>query len=204
MVKIVGDEAWERSTRKGWTKDNFEDFQQKPQQWRAELLKRIRSWSAQQAKTIIVPSQYLARWVTRWGIPSERIQVVYNALEPPSKVEPIPVPLSTPLKAITVGRLIALKRIDKVIEAVSQLPEIGLIIVGDGPERAVLESITLSLGVSDRVYFAGARSKEDTLRLMAASNMFVLNSVHEGFPFVILEAMSIGLPVVATAVGGYS
>jgi len=65
VMKIVGDEAWERSVRKGWTKDNFEDFQQRRQSWQAELLKRLRSWVVRQADKVIVPSQYLAKWVIK-------------------------------------------------------------------------------------------------------------------------------------------
>ncbi|MER3407671.1 MAG: hypothetical protein C4292_02470 [Nitrososphaera sp.] len=140
--------------------------------------------------------------MARWGVPEERIEVVYNALEPMDGIEPVPVPLQTPLKAVTVGRLVPLKRVDGILEAIAQIPELGLVVVGDGPERARLECRAASLGVSERVYFAGRRSREETLSLMAACDIFVLNSTHEGLPHVVLEAMALGLPVVATAVGG--
>ncbi|MGQ9728965.1 MAG: glycosyltransferase family 4 protein [Candidatus Fervidibacter sp.] len=202
VMKIVGDEAWERATRKKWTDDNFEDFQVKGQSWRAELLKRMRSWYVKQADKIITPSQYLARWVERWGISKERIEVIYNAVEPMDKIKPASVPLQTPLKAVTVGRLVPWKRVDGILEAVAQIPELGLVVVGDGPERARLERKAASLGISERVYFAGQLSREETLSLMATCDIFVLNSTYEGLPHVVLEAMALGLPVVATAVGG--
>ena len=202
VMKIVGDEAWERSVRKGWTKDNFEDFQQRCQSWQAELLKRHRSWIVRQADKVIVPSQYLANWVVKWGVPPERIAVIYNAVEIPDGVKPLSVPLKTPVKAVTAGRLIPLKRVDGLLEALREIPELGLVVVGDGPERPQLERMAQELGVSDRVYFAGQRSKEETLALMSACDFFVLNSTHEGLPHVVLEAMALGLPVVATAVGG--
>ncbi len=202
VMKIVGDEAWERSTRKGWTRDNFEDFQNRRQSWQAELLKRHRSWFVRQADKVIVPSQYLAKWVVKWGVAEDRITVIYNVVEPVDDVKPLGIPLTTPVKAVTVGRLIPLKRVEEVIEALKDLPDLGLVVVGDGPERPRLEQIARDLGVSDRVYFAGKRSKEETLGLMAACDLLVLNSTHEGFPHVVLEAMALGLPVVATAVGG--
>lgn len=202
VMKVVGDLAWERAMNRGWTADDFETFQQKRYGLRIEALKALRSWWARQADQVIVPSQYLARWVRAWGVPEERITVIYNAVEPVDRVEPLPVPLETPVKAVTVGRLIPLKRVDGLLEALKKVPDLGLVVVGDGPERPRLERLARDLGVSDRVYFAGQRSRKETLALMAACDLFVLNSTHEGLPHVVLEAMSLGLPAVATAVGG--
>jgi glycosyltransferase involved in cell wall biosynthesis len=202
VMKIVGDEAWERSVRRGWTKDNFEDFQQRCQSWQAELLKRHRSWVVRQANKVIVPSQYLANWVVKWGVPTEKIAVIYNAVEIPDGIEPLSIPLKTPVKAVTVGRLVPWKQVDGLIEALNEISELGLVVVGDGPERPRLERIAQELGVSGRVYFAGQRSKKETLSLMAACDLFVLNSTYEGLPHTVLEAMALGLPVIATAVGG--
>ena len=106
------------------------------------------------------------------------------------------------MKVVTVGRLIPLKQIDLLIEAVSQLENVGLVVVGDGPEREGLEELARCLGIVDRVHFAGIRSKETMFSFLCACDLFVLNSTHEGFPYVLLEAMSLGLPVLATGVGG--
>jgi glycosyltransferase involved in cell wall biosynthesis len=202
VQKVVGDLAWERAKTYGWITDNFESFQKKRYGLRIELLKTLRSWWTRQADRVIVPSQYLARWVASWGVPEGKIVVIYNAVEPVDGVEPLPVPLRTPIKAVTVGRLIPLKQVDRLIEALREIPELGLVVVGDGPERPRLERIAQELGVSGRVYFAGQRSKKETLSLMAACDFFVLNSTHEGLPHAVLEAMALGLPVIATAVGG--
>jgi glycosyltransferase involved in cell wall biosynthesis len=101
-----------------------------------------------------------------------------------------------------VGRLVPWKQIDRLIEALSECDEAGLVIVGDGPERGRLENLAQRNQVADRVYFAGQRNKEETFALMAACDLFVLNSSYEGFPHVVVEAMAVGLPVIATAVGG--
>jgi glycosyltransferase involved in cell wall biosynthesis len=202
VMKVVGDLAWERATTLGWTEDNFEAFQQKRYGWRTELLKALRSWWTRRAHRIIVPSQYLAAWVARWGVPEEKIVVIYNAVEPVDGLEPLPVPLTTPVKAVTVGRLVPWKRVDGLLEALKEVPDLGLVVVGDGPERSRLVRLARDLQISDRVYFAGQRSQKEALGLMAACDLFVLNSTYEGLPHVVLEAMALGLPVVATAVGG--
>jgi glycosyltransferase involved in cell wall biosynthesis len=218
VQKVVGDLAWEQATNRGWVADDFETFQQRRHDRRVELLKWLRSWWTQRAGQVIVPSRYLAEWVARWGVPEERITVVYNAIEPysaPSIKEgsgahlsgvcgsssPC-IPLLTPFKVITVGRLVPWKQIDKLVEAIDRCEDIGLVVVGEGPERQNVQALVQALGVGERIYMAGARDKQDTIALMRACDLFVLNSTYEGFPHVVLEAMSLGLPVVATAVGG--
>jgi glycosyltransferase involved in cell wall biosynthesis len=201
VQKVVGDWAWERATNKGWVSDNFEDFQRIKHSPRVETLKGLRNFCVHRADTVIVPSRYLANWVAKWGLPTERIRVVYNAVESPS-FSPLTIPLTTKTKLVTVGRLVRWKQVDHLIEAIAECDGAGLVIVGDGPERNRLEALVRVQHLSDRVYFAGQRDKVETLSLMAACDVFVLNSTYEGFPHVVLEAMSVGLPIVATAAGG--
>jgi glycosyltransferase involved in cell wall biosynthesis len=202
VEKIVGDWAWERATNRGWVKDNFEEFQKITYGVRVEALKTLRRFCVRRADIVITPSRYLARWLSHWGVAEKKITVVYNAVEPVFPTPYDPIPLSTPIKVVTVGRLVPWKQVDHLIVAMAQCDGAGLVIVGDGPERKRLEELVRSRDVADRVYFAGQRSKEETLSLMAACDLLVLNSTYEGFPHVVLEAMSVGLPVVATSVGG--
>ncbi|MDI6854145.1 MAG: glycosyltransferase family 4 protein [Deltaproteobacteria bacterium] len=202
VMKVVGDLAWERANQRGWITENFEDFQRQRYGLIIEGLKALRSWWTRQADRVIVPSHYLGRWVAAWGVPEEKIAVIYNAVEPINGIKPVPVSLTTPLKAVTVGRLISLKRIDQVIEVLARMADLGLIIIGDGPERHKLESLGQRLAVNDRLVFAGQRTRQETFSLMAAADLFILNSAYEGLPHVVLEALNLGLPVVATAVGG--
>jgi glycosyltransferase involved in cell wall biosynthesis len=201
VQKIVGDWAWERATNKGWVTDTFEEFQKRRHGLKVKLLKSLRRFSACRADAVIVPSHYLARALANWGIPDSKIIVIYNSVDAIS-VSRAEIPLFTQIKLVTVGRLIALKQINHLIRAIVECDGTGLVIVGDGPERARLEQVVRNHDLTARVYFAGQRSKEETLSLMAACDLFILNSMHEGFPHVLLEAMSLGLPIVATAVGG--
>lgn len=78
-------------------------------------------------------------------------------------------------------------------------PDARFVIVGDGPERARLESETMQLGLADRVLFLGSR--KDIPDLLATLDLFLLTSDNEASPVSILEAMACELPVVATRVG---
>jgi glycosyltransferase involved in cell wall biosynthesis len=104
----------------------------------------------------------------------------------------------------TVARLHRQKGIRYLIEAFALLqtefPKLKLLIVGEGPERAELEKKSAELGISRNVFFAGEiHPPAECLKLM---NVFILPSLYEGFPNVLLEAMAAQVPVVASNVGG--
>lgn len=90
------------------------------------------------------------------------------------------------------------------LQAVKRVVDAGLdvrcLLIGDGPDRDSLEALTLSLGLSEKVLFLGYR--QDTPELLSASDIFALSSYWEGLPNAVLEAMSMGLPIVATNVSG--
>ena len=202
VQKIVGDPAWERAINRGWTRDKFETFQERRYGLKLEGLKKLRTFVANQTDKIIVPSHYLADWVRRWGVPQSKISVIYNSVPEIGPVAPVSTPLTSRVKLVTAGRLVSWKRIDSIIEAVARMVDVGLLICGDGPERTQLEQLARDLGVTDRIYFAGQRNRKAALALMAGCDIFVLASTYEGLPHVVLEAMSLGLPVIATSVGG--
>ncbi|MGC8947525.1 MAG: glycosyltransferase family 4 protein [Anaerolineae bacterium] len=202
-AKVVGDIAWERAQDKGWIADEFEEFQKRRYGWRIELRRALRNWSLNQMSAVVAPSAYLGRIIEGWGVHPDRIRVIYNAYEPAAtETPPANLPLTSRYRVITVCRLVRWKGVNELIEVIAALHEVGLIIVGDGPERANLESLVQKLGITDRVYFAGEVPRQQVITYLRACDLFVLNSRYEGLPHVVLEAMAAGLPVVATAVGG--
>jgi glycosyltransferase involved in cell wall biosynthesis len=208
VMKIVGDEAWERATRKGWTQHNFDEFQQRRQKPRVECLKRVRSFYSCTANQLIVPSQYLKRVTTDWGVASDRIRVVYNAVEQ-SGVLPEASRAASPassspctVRLLTVGRLVPWKGIDLLIGALTRVPQASLTVVGEGPCRSEWEDLAQRKGVGSRVDFRGPLSRAALAEIMADHDVFALASTYEGLPHVIVEALGAGLPVVATGVGG--
>jgi len=105
--------------------------------------------------------------------------------------------------ALFVGRLVQRKGVDVLLQAWARSAAARhgrLLLVGDGPERARLEAIARDLGIAESVHFAGERT--DTLACYAAADAFVFPSRREGLPNALLEAMSCGLPAIATRIGG--
>jgi glycosyltransferase involved in cell wall biosynthesis len=106
----------------------------------------------------------------------------------------------------TVGRLVAMKDQNSLIEAFSRIaeeyPRCRLEILGDGPLRPVLEQKIAALNLQDRVCLRGYSA--DVAGFLSTLHTFVLSSVTEGLPLTVLEAMASGLPIVGTDVGGMS
>lgn len=202
VLKIVGDWAWERAVLRKWTISDFSHFQREKGALRIRLLKKIRNGWARAADRIIVPSHFLADCVRQWGVSKERIKVVYNSFDPLHLAPSHPGPLPASRNVLTVGRLVPWKGVDGIIRCLQQLENVGLVVVGSGPEEAALRRLVRSLGMEQQVFFVGLRSRSETLGLMKACQAFALNSSYEGFPHVILEAMSAGIPVIARAAGG--
>ena len=101
-----------------------------------------------------------------------------------------------------VGRLIPAKGADVFLDALAQLRDLPCVasIVGDGPQRRVLEDRSKRLGLQGRIVFHG--EVRDASQLFGAFDVFVLSSRTEGTPNVLLEAMAARVPIVASGVGG--
>jgi glycosyltransferase involved in cell wall biosynthesis len=202
VLRVVSDIAWDRASAYGWIDETLEEFQRRRHGGRVGLLTKVQTWTFHRADLILVPSRWLARWLAGLGIAPERVRVVPNAVavDPPARPSQ---GMGRPLRrAIAVGRLVPVKRFDQILGAMAELPEVTLRLIGDGPEAGRLRGLAATLGVSDRVVFAGRRRREETLEAIAASDTLIVASAHEGFSWVVLEAMALGVPVIAPAVGG--
>jgi len=179
------------------------------------LYNRFDRWSLPKADVVVTVCKAFARELTTVArVPAERIRVQHNA------IRPAPPPAAEDVRAwrkrleiaddqrviLSIGRLSKEKAHADLIEAFKQLCEVNpdlnskLLLVGDGPERETLTAAAEARGIAGRVVFTG--QVKDVGPFYALADLFVLSSHSEGSPNVLLEAMAVNVPVVATSVGG--
>jgi len=160
---------------------------------------------------IIAPSQDVADTLVRWGhVPESKIDIVHHGFDlarlNPGAVDGSHVRRELGLEGATVfgaiGRIYRLKNyvalIDAFATALGATSEARLVIAGPGDGTALVAH-AVALGIGDRVLFTGPR--DDVPELLAAFDAFVHPAIAESFGMVIVEAMAMGLPVLATPVG---
>jgi teichuronic acid biosynthesis glycosyltransferase TuaC len=165
-------------------------------------------WSAGVAARIITVSEALRTKLIELGVSPEKITTLRNGVDTDEFVfadradARRAVALPDGLILLSVGNLIVSKGHHLVIEALRDLTDAHLVIVGGGEYRAELERLAERLGVAQRVRFTGTLPPAEIVRYYNAADLLLLASEREGMPNVVLEALSCGLPVLAADCGG--
>lgn len=175
-----------------------------------------------QAAGIVCVAAALADRLESAGVATDKLHVIPNGvdgerfryrerraaqIELEDRLDPhIRARVSADKVIVFVGNLVEVKGVDILIDACAAMREEpleawSLIVIGDGTDRRSLQQQCDRCGLTDRVAFAGSRPHEEIPVWMAAADCLVLPSRSEGMPNVLLEAMSVGCPVVATDVG---
>jgi len=156
------------------------------------------------AARVIVPSHALAA-ALRLQVPQARIEVVPHAIDVGEFAQKTDYP-GTARRFVTVARLTALKRVDHIVRAVSDMrarvADVSLDIYGDGDQRTAIEELIARLDASSYVRLHGFVEKSKLCGELCKYDTFVLPSVTEAFGLVYLEAMAAGLPVIAANYAG--
>lgn len=174
---------------------------------RYRLPRRMIRWAAENADGVITVCAALKDELVCLGVAPERIRVLRNGVDlavfaplDPARAKAA-LAVDGPVLA-SVGGLIARKGHDLVIRALAHLPEVTLLIAGQGPEEGALARLAAAAGVADRVRFLGSIPHERLCEVYSAADALVLASSREGWPNVLLESMACGTPVIASSVWG--
>jgi glycosyltransferase involved in cell wall biosynthesis len=161
---------------------------------------------------VICVSEDLQQRCLECGVPPERCVLIENAIDTIEFSRRLPIAEAKQRLGISpgrfvigaIGRLSAEKGFDVLIRSVARLLKQGLdadlLLIGDGEQQPQLQALIAELGVGDRVRLLGFRA--DTIELYQAMDLFALSSYREGLPNVLLEAMALEVPVIATRIAG--
>jgi glycosyltransferase involved in cell wall biosynthesis len=172
-------------------------------EWVPAPLRRVTLAVNRRADASICVSRGLAAATISHGVPAGRVHVVTNGVDVPAiraqaDLDP-GVELPTPL-VVGIGRLTPQKGFDVLIEAHARAIGAGarhhLAIIGEGPDRPLLEKRIADLGVATSVTLLGYRDNPHAI--LRRADLFCLSSRWEGYPLVLIEALAVGVPIIAT------
>lgn len=171
------------------------------QKFSSKVERRVKKQYSNAGKVIAV-SEGVKQGLIGLGVNEKKVKFIPNPIDTEMVTEQINEQsthcLPSPeINIISVGRLHHHKGFDMLIKSFSRLnkPDVHLTIVGEGPERGGLESLIAKLNLKDKVTLAGQHN--NPFAILKQADIFVLSSRLEGWPLVLMEAMSVGLAVVA-------
>lgn len=161
------------------------------------------TWKSAAFRTVC--SQDLVRLAMK-ADPDSEFLCIPNGVET-SRFQPIERPTNPKVKILFIGRLIPRKGFQRVVQALPKVRQLATVpfeveVVGTGAHRPALDAIAEQLGVSDLIKYVGLVPYDQLEKSYQYADIFVLTSLSEGMPSVILEAMGAGLPIIASDVGG--
>lgn len=210
IVRIAGDYAWQIAVEKSKTNILIDEFQKISKKGWIGILWRLQSYVCRHSDQVVVPSEYLADLVRGWGVPDEKIKVIYNGVDfKPSDLSKEDARREIRISGniiLSVGRLVPWKGFRMLVKIMPQLLAANqffrLVIVGEGPDKKQLQAMIKNLSLERQVVLAGAQSPDKLATFIAGADIFVLNTGYEGFSHQILEVMLAGVPIITTPVGG--
>jgi glycosyltransferase involved in cell wall biosynthesis len=174
---------------------------------RYRIPRKFIQWAASNATGVITVCSYLKDELVGLGVRASHITPLRNGVDlqrfaPLDRTAARAALGLTGFTLLSVGQLVTHKGHDLAIEALTLLPDVSLMIAGNGPDRARLEQLAQQLGVADRVRLLGPVPQTELRNYYNAADTLVLASEREGWANVLLESMACGTPVVASSVCG--
>ena len=176
---------------------------------RNAVMRRWVKWAARNSAAIITVSQALKKKLIEIGVQESKVTSLRNGVDlekfsPRSEDLAKNTSIDETFSLLSVGHLLQDKGHHLVIDALIDVKDARLTIVGKGPDEAALRRQAARVGVEERVTFAGQVSHSELAGYYRAADATVLASAREGMPNVILESLSCGTRAIASDVGGVS
>jgi glycosyltransferase involved in cell wall biosynthesis len=176
VLRVAGDYAWEQGRQRFGVKDELDEFQHKKYSAPVERFRSLQRFVARRAKKIVVPSEYMRRIVSTWLPDSEKIERIYSSIHVPVGFD-LPADRPEGFLVVTAARRVPWKGIEALEQVVAREKNWHFFLAENLPHR-------------------------EAMGWIKSADVFALNSTYEGLSHLLVEAMSLGTPVVATNVGG--
>lgn len=176
-----------------------------PKHWIYRRVLSIFSRIYRKAEYVIAVSNVVRRSIeNHYGVSSAKVSVVHNPLDPKFRLENSANPVNGDY-LLSVGRLVKVKQLDLLLKAFAQVKvvygsRLKLIILGEGPEKKNLILLARKINIESDIVFKGFTSNPG--QYMRHAKALLVTSRQEGFSNVVIEAMSVGCPVISTRSGG--
>ena len=158
------------------------------------------------AKFVATISHYARAQLMFFSDPAhwDRLHIIHCGVNPETYAADAPPEDYGQVRLVFVGRIAPVKGLRLLVAAMKEIgdsiPGLQLILVGDGPDRTIIE--TLAAPLKDRIYFTGYRSQSEVAEILKTADICVLPSFAEGVPVFLMEALASGKPIIATQVAG--
>ena len=176
ILRVPGDYAWEQGRQRFRVADEIDAFQTKKYNRSVERLRGIQKFAAKRATKIVVPSEYMRRVVSGWVRGSKKVETIYSSVHLPVEYV-LPKERPDGFLVVTIARRVPWKGIEALEKVVAS---------ESGWHFKLLDGL----------------SHQEAMGWVKAADAFALNSTYEGLSHALIEAMSLGTPIVATNVGG--
>lgn len=227
IIRFVGDSAWEtyfnkisilKSKFQNYDFDDILKFQEKKYGFAIEFRKWLRKKILMSADIAVVPSEFMKKVAVKIGIAENKIKIIYNSVDflfdekGKRELENINKDLrrkdlnfkENGIYLVSVSRLVKWKGQECLIEIMPELikkyENIFLFIIGDGQEFKNLKSKILNLKLEENVFLMGKLEHKNVFKYLKCADIFLLNTFYEGLSHTMLEAMQVGVPIIASNV----
>ena len=202
VVRLGGDFLWEKAFNNGWTSVGLEKYYSESKNFKEKIFLYIYKYVLKKSAKIIFSTDWQKNILCEVFNIKDKSVVIENAFTKNTV-------LKNHIKAeknneiLYAGRLVRLKNLKTLLEAIKLDSELGLHIIGKGPEKNNLVGLVKELGVTGQVRFSDAKDHNDLQKTISSARVVVVPSVSDVSPQIIYESISLGIPVVATKSCGY-
>ncbi|MFA4833853.1 MAG: glycosyltransferase [Patescibacteria group bacterium] len=201
VIRLGGDFLWEKAYNSGWTGKPLSRYYKEPKNFSEKIFLLIYKFVLSRGNKIIFSTRWQKEIYEKYlKVNPNKADVIDNIFPEFSLPEK---PSGDSRRILLAGRLIKLKNFAKIFAVVKRLPEINLLVIGEGPEEENLKELAKQLKIGDRVNFKKKLPWPELAKEILGSFLVLVPSITEISPNLVLECLKLGQPILVTRECGF-